>query len=192
VDAWEDLATAVATARAGVDEVKVLVEAAVHGREVDIAVLEYPDGTVVAGPPLEIRVTGPQRFFDYDAKYSGAGSVFEIPAKLPEDTIKVLQSAAVRAFQALGCAGLLRVDFFLPDNGAAQGAVTPIVNEVNTFPGLTPASQFPRIWAAAGLAYSPLLDTLIATALARAGKPGQGLAGQSLTGGPAARELVSA
>ncbi len=68
-------------------------------------------------------------------------------------------------FRALGCAGLLRVDFFLP----AGGDPTPIVNEVNTFPGLTPASQFPRIWAAAGLAYPRLLDVLISTALARAG-----------------------
>ena len=164
VDSWADLPAGVAIARVGSGEDKVLVEVAVRGREVDVAVLEYADGRVVAGPPLEIRVTGTQRFFDYDAKYSGAGSVFDIPAQLPEATITTLQDEAVRVFRTLGCSGLLRVDFFLPE----AGDPTPVVNEVNTFPGLTPASQFPRIWAAAGLAYPLLLDTLITTARRRA------------------------
>jgi D-alanine-D-alanine ligase len=167
VDSWADVPAAVTAARVGAGEEKVLVETAIGGREVDVAVLEHPNGRVVAGPPLEIRVTGAQSFFDYAAKYSGAGSVFDIPAKLPEPTIKTLQAEAVRVFRALGCAGLLRVDFFLPDGGA------PVVNEVNTLPGLTPASQFPRIWASAGMSYPQLLDTLIATALARAAAPAQ-------------------
>ncbi|NUT34355.1 MAG: D-alanine--D-alanine ligase [Hamadaea sp.] len=151
-----DLAAAIELAFAGDD--KILVEPEIHGREVDVAVLEFPDGRVEAGPPLEIRVTG-DGFFDYAAKYA-AGAVFDIPARLAPQTTRLLQTQAIQAFHALGCRGLLRVDFFLPADGSA-----PVVNEVNTFPGFTAASQYPQIWAAAGIPFPRLLDILIDSAL---------------------------
>ncbi|MEU0548486.1 D-alanine--D-alanine ligase family protein [Micromonospora sp. NPDC005979] len=153
---WSALPAALAQARE-VDP-KVLVEQGAQGREIDIAVLQHPDGRVQAGPPLEIRVSG-AGFFDYDAKYDG-GAVFQIPAQLDPATTEVLQDRAVRAFEALDCRGLLRVDFFLPHEGAE-----PIVNEVNTFPGFTAESQFPQIWQRAGIEFPALLDILVAGTL---------------------------
>jgi D-alanine-D-alanine ligase len=160
VDDWGQLPAAVAKA-AEVDS-KVLIEEAVLGREVDLGVLEYPDGRLEAGPPLEIRVAGGHTFFDYDAKYEDTATVFDIPAHLPADLTAELQDYAVRVFESLGCAGLLRIDFFLRDG------VHPVINEVNTFPGFTAASQYPRMWQAAGLDFPALLDVLIATARAKA------------------------
>ncbi|MBQ0904455.1 D-alanine--D-alanine ligase family protein [Micromonospora sp. U21] len=161
---WSRLPAALEQARE-VDP-KVLVEQGARGREIDVAVLQHPDGRVQAGPPLEIRVTG-AGFFDYDAKYDG-GAVFQIPAALDPATTEVLQDRAIRAFDALDCRGLLRVDFFLPTQGSAE----PIVNEVNTFPGFTTASQFPQIWQQAGIGFATLLDILIAGALADQGRVG--------------------
>ncbi|MEV4623160.1 D-alanine--D-alanine ligase family protein [Asanoa sp. NPDC049573] len=158
VDAWWQLPEALSVAR--MFDGKVLIEPAIRGREVDVAVLEYPDGRVEAGPPLEITVSG-EGFFDYDAKYAG-GARFQIPADLPARTTEVLRDRAIRAFHALGCRGLIRVDFFLPDT--APGS-EPVVNEVNTFPGFTSASQYPRIWQRAGIEFPELLDILIAGAV---------------------------
>jgi D-alanine-D-alanine ligase len=160
VASWDELADAVAKSLA-VDS-KVLIEEAVIGREVDLGVLEHPDGRLAAGPPLEIRVTDGHIFFDYDAKYEDTTTVFDIPAKLDAELTALLQDYAVRVFESLGCTGLLRIDFFLRDG------VHPVINEVNTFPGFTAASQYPQIWQAAGLTFTALLDVLVATALARA------------------------
>jgi D-alanine-D-alanine ligase len=163
---WADLTAAVTVARQWDD--KVLVEAAVAGREVDVALLQRPDGEVVAGPPLEIEVSGGGAFFDFDAKYRAGGARFVVPAELPPATAARLVDAAHRAFDALGCRGLLRADFFLPE---VDGELTPVLNEVNALPGLTELSQFPLIWAAAGLSYPDLVDCLLSTALAdRAGR----------------------
>jgi D-alanine-D-alanine ligase len=162
VDEWAMLPEALARARKTDD--KVLVEAAVPGREVDVAVLQHPDGRIVPGPPLEIRIPEHKQFFDYDAKYTAGGVVFEIPAELPPGVTAVLQEQAVRAFHALGCTGLLRVDFFLLPT---SDGVIPVVNEVNTFPGFTAHSQYPRIWQAAGISYTELLTILLETALAK-------------------------
>lgn len=159
IESWAELAAAVAAAAK--EDHRILVESAVPGREIDVGVLEFPDGRVVAAPPLEIVVPAGHGFFDFVAKYDGAGTVFRIPAELPGPITARLQELAVEAFRALGCAGLLRVDFFLPDDGE------PVLNEVNTFPGFTAASQFPRMFAAAGLDYPALLDVLIGTALRR-------------------------
>lgn len=166
VDDWADLPKALAEAWSG--DTKVLVEAAVPGREVDIAVLQQPDGSLATGPALEIKIGAGSGFFDYAAKYAEAATEFVIPADLPRDLADLLADTAVRTFRALGCAGLLRVDFFLPE---VDGRIVPTLNEVNTMPGFTPMSQFPRIWATAGLSYPELLDRLVATALARAGRP---------------------
>jgi D-alanine-D-alanine ligase len=159
VTAWDDLAAAVATARQ--HDPKVLVEAAVVGREIECAVLERPDGTVVSSLPAEIRIVGEAAFYDFDAKYLDDVCEFDVPAKLDDDVAEQLRDMAVAAFRALDGQGLARVDFFVgPD-----GAIT--VNEVNTMPGFTPISMYPRAWAVTGVDYQSLLTTLVETALAR-------------------------
>lgn len=156
VDEWAELPGAVDRARKS-DE-KVLVEAAVTGREVDIGVLERPDGTLEVSPPMEILPSDAHAFFDYEAKYDDTSTVFDVPARLAPEVTAAIGQDALRIFRALGCAGLLRVDFFLRADGSR------VINEVNTFPGFTSASQYPRMWQAAGLSYPDLLDVLVATA----------------------------
>ena len=133
---------------------RVLVEDVVDGREIDIAVLGLSDGERIASPALEIMAEG---LFDYTTKYGGAAD-FRIPAALDEVAAKELADTAVAVFDALGCAGVARVDFFLTDAGW-------VLNEVNTLPGFTEASQAPKMFAAAGLPYPELLDLMIIDAL---------------------------
>jgi D-alanine-D-alanine ligase len=157
---WADLADAVAFARE--HDPKVLVEAAVVGREVECGVLEYPDGSVRASLPAEIRVVGEGvDFYDFAAKYLDDVCEFDIPAKLDDNTAERLRELAIEAFRALDCQGLARVDFFV----GPTGDIT--INEVNTMPGFTPISMYPRMWAVTGVDYPTLLATLIDTALAR-------------------------
>ncbi|HEY2672971.1 MAG TPA: D-alanine--D-alanine ligase family protein [Rugosimonospora sp.] len=175
VDDWLELPDAVRIARKS--DQKVLVESEVRGREIDVAVLQHPDGRVEAGPPLEITVTS-GTFFDYNAKYAH-GASFQIPARLDPDTTNRLQERALQAFRALDCRGLLRVDFFVPvpEAGSAPGQgdaaawsgdpMEPVINEVNTFPGFTAQSQYPQIWQQAGISFGDLLDILITGALTR-------------------------
>jgi D-alanine-D-alanine ligase len=159
VTAWDDLDAAVATARR--HDPKVLVEAAIVGREIECAVLERPDGTVVSSLPAEIRIVGEAAFYDFDAKYLDDVCEFDVPAKLDDDVAEQLREMAVATFRALDGQGLARVDFFVgPD-----GDIT--VNEINTMPGFTPISMYPRAWAVTGVDYPTLLTTLIETALAR-------------------------
>ena len=159
VTAWDDLDAAIATARQ--HDPKVLVEAAIVGREIECAVLERPDGMVVSSLPAEIRIVGEAAFYDFDAKYLDDVCEFDVPAKLDDDVAEQLRDVAVAAFRALDGQGLARVDFFVgPD-----AAIT--VNEVNTMPGFTPISMYPRAWAVTGVDYPTLLTTLIETALAR-------------------------
>jgi D-alanine-D-alanine ligase len=160
VNRWADLDAAVELARRS--DTKVLVEQAVPGREVDVAVLQHPDGTVAAGPPLEIVLPQSVEFFDYGAKYKDASITFKIPAELDPPVAALLRELAVRVFRILDCKGMLRVDFFLRPEG---DAVVPVVNEVNTMPGLTAMSQYPQIWKVAGIDYPDLLSKLIDTAL---------------------------
>jgi D-alanine-D-alanine ligase len=160
VDDWAALPAAIAVARAADD--KVLVEAAVPGREIELAVLEGIDGAPPdVSVPAEILLTGGREWYDFEAKYLDDVSALEIPADLPADVTARLQEMAAGAFAALDCGGLARVDFFV----GAGGQIT--VNEVNTMPGFTPISVFPRAWAASGLDYPALLDRLIRAALAR-------------------------
>jgi D-alanine-D-alanine ligase len=135
---------------------RVLVEDLVAGREIDLAVLGRPDGSRVVAPALEIVVPEGE-IFDYEAKYRSAPH-FVVPAPLDGVTRKELEQAAVRMYDALGCAGLARVDFFLTDRG-------PVLNEVNTTPGLTARSQAPTMFAAAGTPFPALLDLLVRDAL---------------------------
>jgi D-alanine-D-alanine ligase len=136
-------------------DTRVLVEEVVRGREVDVAVLGRPDGGHVVAPALEIVTDG---IFDHKAKYDGSAD-FRIPAALSEAEAKELESAAVAMYDALGCAGVARVDFFLTDRG-------PVLNEVNTMPGFTEQSQVPKMFAAAGTSYADLLDLLVRDAMA--------------------------
>ncbi|MBF4161102.1 D-alanine--D-alanine ligase [Nocardioides acrostichi] len=133
---------------------RVLVERAIEGREVDLAVLGRPDGSRYVAPALEIICPG---VFDLDTKYDGTAD-FHVPAALAAGDLAVLEEAALATYDALGCAGLARVDFFLTTDG-------PVLNEVNTTPGFTAASQAPRMFAAAGLGYADLLDVLLDDAL---------------------------
>lgn len=160
VTSWDRLDDAIAVARE--HDPKVLVEAAIVGREVECGVLEYPDGSLRASLPAEIRlVSTAAEFYDFDAKYLDDACEFDVPAKLDDDVTERLRAAAIDAFRALDCQGLARVDFFVGDDGA------PIVNEVNTMPGFTPISMYPRMWAETGVDYPTLLTTLVETALAR-------------------------
>jgi D-alanine-D-alanine ligase len=159
VSDWADLDAAVAAARQ-VDP-KVLVEAAIVGREIECGVLEGEAGGAPEASLLaEIEVSAQHDFYDFEAKYL-AEPHFEIPAQLPERVTRQIQDYACRTFTALDCAGLARVDFF----------VTPqldvYLNEINTMPGFTPTSMFPQMWAATGLEYPKMVDRLIRTALRR-------------------------
>lgn len=159
VDDWAELPGAVDLACKS--DGKVLVEAAVIGREIDIGVLERPGGDLEVSPPLEILTSSEHNFFDYRAKYSDADTVLDVPATLDPAITEALAQDALLLFRALDCSGLLRVDFFVRADGRT------VLNEVNTFPGFSSASQYPRMWQAAGLGYRDLLDVLVDTARAR-------------------------
>src|SRR5699024_10038840 len=148
---------------------KVIIEAAVVGREIECGVLEHPDGRIDASLPAELHVTGDpsadgdpggDAFYDFDTKYLDDVTTFDLPARIGDEQTAQLRDLAVTAFHALDAAGLSRVDFFLTPEG-------PVINEVNTMPGFTPISMYPQMWAATGVDYPTLLDRLIRTALTR-------------------------
>ncbi|HEU0102988.1 MAG TPA: D-alanine--D-alanine ligase family protein [Mycobacteriales bacterium] len=139
---------------------KALVEAALVGREVECGVLAGPAGPE-ASLPAEVRVSAGHAFYDFDAKYLEAATELDVPADLPAEVTARLQATALAAFAALDCEGLARVDFFVH----ADGSLT--VNEVNTMPGFTPTSMYPRMWASSGVDYPALVDRLLQAALAR-------------------------
>ncbi|MGW4463258.1 D-alanine--D-alanine ligase family protein [Micromonospora sp. NBC_01796] len=160
VSDWADLEAAIVTARQ--IDAKVLVEAAIVGREIECGVLE---GEAGGGPEAsllaEVRVATDREFYDFEAKYLGDACEYDIPAGLPDRVTRQVQEYACRTFTALDCAGLARVDFFVtPD-------LDIYLNEINTMPGFTSTSMFPQMWAAAGLEYPKLVDRLIRTALRR-------------------------
>ena len=142
---------------------KVLVEVSAEGaREVECGVLETLDGGVETTMPAEIRITGDHEFYDFAAKYlPEEATELDVPAEVPDATADEVRLLATRAFRAVGCEGLARVDFFLMPDGSL------IVNELNTMPGFTPLSMFPRMWAASGLDYPALVDRLVALAMQR-------------------------
>jgi D-alanine-D-alanine ligase len=136
---------------------KILVERAVNGREIEVSVLgnEKPAASV----PGEIV---PHReFYDYTAKYLEEGTRLEIPAKLKKDEVRKFQELAVRVFQVTECSGMARVDFFLERR---TGKI--YVNEINTIPGFTSISMYPKLWEASGIGYRELIDRLIQLAMA--------------------------
>jgi D-alanine-D-alanine ligase len=139
---------------------KALVEQAIDGREIECGVLAGANGAPEASTPAEIRVTGGQAFYDFEAKYLSDATEFDIPPDFPAAVIERIRTLAVDAFAALDCEGLARVDFFVAGDEV-------LVNELNTMPGFTPASMFPRMWSASGVSYADLLARLIDDALRR-------------------------
>ena len=159
VSSWTDLPPALEEALRC--DPKVLVEAAAVGREVECGVLEDEQGLPEVSVPAEVRVVGDYEFYDFEAKYLDAATELTVPADLPADVTAALQEMSRAAFLALDCEGLARVDFFVAEDGGLT------VNEVNTMPGFTPSSMFPRMWAASGVDYPALVDRLVRTALRR-------------------------
>jgi D-alanine-D-alanine ligase len=154
---WSELDTALEIAFA--EDHSVLVEAAIVGREVECAVLQgRADGPGGGAPRVSVAgeiVLTTREFYDFDAKYHDAPGVELVcPADLREGELREMQRIAARAFEAIGGAGLARVDFFLGDEGF-------VLNEVNTMPGFTPISMFPACWLASGISYPELITELI-------------------------------
>jgi D-alanine-D-alanine ligase len=152
-----DLPAAIAEARR--HDPKVIIETAIEGRELECGVLEFPDGSVQASTIGEIKVPG-VGVYDFDTKYLDDAAELDVPAVLDDGTADELRQLAIATFTALDCQGLARVDFFLTEHG-------PVVNEINTMPGFTTISMFPRMWGASGVDYPTLLGTMVDTALAR-------------------------
>lgn len=142
-------------------DTKVLVEEFIEGREIECSVLGNEDP--VASLPGELVLQS--EFYSYEAKYLDPDAMApQIPAKIPKDTTKKIQDMAVEAFKALCCEGMGRVDFFLAKDGRL------LVNEINTIPGFTSISMYPKMWEASGLSYSKLIDKLIDLAIERHAK----------------------
>jgi D-alanine-D-alanine ligase len=158
---WAQLPAAVAEA-AAIDP-KVIVEAAVPGREIECGVLAGPDGRPEASLPAEIRLRPGVDWYDFAAKYLDDAADFDIPAGLSPEQTEAVRAAARRAYLALDCRGLARVDFFL--GTAPDGSDRLVINEVNTMPGFTPISMFARMWAATGVDFADLVDRLVTGAL---------------------------
>jgi D-alanine-D-alanine ligase len=141
---------------------KVLVEAAIDGVEIEVSVLEGADG----GPPEtslpgQLLVEGGEEFWDFEAKYLDAASGMAIPAPIPDNAIAEVRRLAAAAFEAVSCEGLARVDFFYTPGGEV------IINEINTMPGLSPASYWQKMWEASGKTFPELIDRLLESALAK-------------------------
>ncbi len=159
----EDLAAAVEEAQRHDPRVIVEAFAGPGAREIECGVLEgegdaAPEASVVA----ELIVGGDHEFYDFEAKYlPDQGTSVALPADVTDEVAEQMRDLAVRAFEALGCEGLARVDFFLLHDGRV------VINEINTMPGFTPTSMFPQVWAESGVDYPALVDRLLRLALAR-------------------------
>ncbi|MGW4221969.1 D-alanine--D-alanine ligase family protein [Streptomyces bauhiniae] len=138
---------------------KIIVEAALSGRELECGVLEFEDGPR-ASVPAEIPPPSAHAYYDFDAKYIDS-TPGVVPAPLTEEQTAELQRLAIEAFDAASCEGLVRADFFLTEDGEF------VINEINTLPGFTPISMYPKMWEASGVGYAELVDRLIQAALRR-------------------------
>ena len=137
---------------------KVLIESAISGREIECAVLER-DGKVEASVVGEIIINPKFEFYDFEAKYLDDATTVRIPADIPQADADEIRRLAVAAFHVLGCSGLARCDFFYTNEGEI------VINEVNTMPGFTGTSVYPKLWQASGVSYTELISALIDTAL---------------------------
>jgi D-alanine-D-alanine ligase len=143
---------------------KILVEEFVAGREIECGVLEGEDGSLTASLPGEIVPSNRHGFYTYEAKYlDEEGAAIKVPANLNREVSDRVRKLSIEAFRSLGCEGLARIDFFLREDGKL------IVNEVNTLPGFTNISMYPKVMEALGISYPELVDRLIRHALKRAG-----------------------
>ena len=139
---------------------KALVEKCIHGLEVECAVLEIngsPEASIVGSISIDPKF----EFYDFEAKYLDGATTIELPALIPSDVAEDIRKRAIQAFKALGCSGLARVDFFYSTSGEV------FINELNTMPGFTATSVFPKMWAASGKSYESIIEELIKTALLR-------------------------
>src|SRR5712691_492027 len=155
VKAAEDLPAALALAAR--HDRRILVERAVQGREVEVAVLgnDHPQASV----PGEVCYAG--EWYDYETKYGAGHTTFKVPAPLAADVTRRVRELAIEAFRAVDCVGLARVDFFI------EGESGVLVNEINTLPGFTASSAYPKLWEASGISYTELISRLIDLALER-------------------------
>lgn len=161
VESWDQLDAAVLAAREF--DPKVMVEAAASNkRELECGVIQGPDGIPFASVVGEITVddSADHEFYDFDAKYLDGSGTMAIPADISQTDSDRIRKYAVQAFEAIGAEGLARVDFFLTDDGL-------VINEINTMPGFTPFSMFPKLWEASGVPYTDLVERLIQLALQR-------------------------
>ena len=159
VERFEDLDQAIR--KAAREDKKVVVEEGITGQEVEVAVLGNRD----CGASIVGEIGASAQFYDYDDKYINGTSQLYIPARIPQEVSEKIRQTAVRAYRLLGCSGLARVDFFV-----TAGDNRVILNEINTLPGFTSISMYPKLWMAMGLSYGELLDKLIELALQRAGQ----------------------
>ncbi|MFE5666549.1 D-alanine--D-alanine ligase family protein [Streptomyces niveus] len=157
VDALEGLEDAIEEAQR--HDPKILVESLLRGREIECGVLEFEDGPR-ASVPAEIPPVTSHEFYDFEAKYIDAAAGL-VPAPLTEEETAEVQRLAVEAYDAVSCEGLVRADFFLTEEGGF------VINEINTMPGFTPISMYPRMWQESGVGYAELIDRLIQAALRR-------------------------
>ncbi len=139
---------------------KILIEAAIAGSEIECAVLEI-DGEPQASIVGKIIIDSKFEFYDFEAKYLDGATDIELPAPITATASDAIRTAAIAAFKALGCSGLARVDFFLTSSNQV------IINELNTMPGFTATSVFPKMWAASGVNYSEVITHLLLSALTR-------------------------
>lgn len=159
VERFEDLDQAIR--KAAREDKKVVVEEGITGQEVEVAVLGNRD----CDASIVGEIGASAQFYDYDDKYVNGTSQLYIPARIPQEVSEKIRQTAVRAYRLLGCSGLARVDFFV-----TAGDNRVILNEINTLPGFTSISMYPKLWMAMGLSYGELLDKLIELALQRAGQ----------------------
>lgn len=157
VDGMAGLDEAVEEARR--HDPKIIVESLLRGREIECGVLEFEDAPR-ASVPAEIPPVSTHDFYDFEAKYIDSASGV-VPAPLVNEQMKRVRQLAVRAFEAVSAEGLARVDFFLCEDGEF------VINEINTMPGFTPISMYPRMWQESGVSYAELVDLLIQAALRR-------------------------
>ena len=142
--------------QAGAFDTKILVEEYIHGREVEVAVL----GNAGAVASICGEIDSGAEFYDYDAKYVTDTSVAYIPARIPESVAEQVREAAIKVYTAIGCQGLSRVDFFVTFEGNRI-----VFNEINTLPGFTSISMYPKLFAASGIPYGQLIDELLKLAM---------------------------
>lgn len=152
---WDGIQLFDGIRKAAEEDHKIIIEEAIRGRELEVAIL----GNRKPQPSKVGEIIASNEFYDYEAKYINELSRTEIVTDLPESKLAEIQRAAVAIYETMGCRGLARVDFFLEEDG------TVVFNEINTMPGFTKISMYPKLWEASGIEYTDLIDRLIDLAM---------------------------